>query len=278
MTDPDDLVGRPVGPYIVDHRHADGRYAWVFAAHPSAGGPRVALKVLNPRFAADPVAEARFRREAEVAGGLRHPNVVRILVAGRDDGHSYFAMPMYRRSLASLLAERGRIDERAAVRIGRDVAAGLGCAHAAGIVHGDVKPANLLLDDDGTAVLCDFGIARLAADAPAAPGADMTIGTPQYLSPEQAQGLPLDGRSDLYSLGAALFRAVTGAVPFRSHDWFELARMHVEAPVPTVRAGAPAVSPRFERAVARCLAKRPEDRYESAGALVRELEALLVGF
>jgi len=277
VTDPDDLVGRSLGPYVIDRRHAHGRYAWVFAAHPTAGGPCVALKVLNPRSAADPLVEGRFRREAEAAGGLRHPNVVRILAAGRDDGHSYFAMPMYRRSLASLLAEYGRIDERAAVRIGRDVAAGLGCAHAAGIVHRDVKPANILLDDDGTAVICDFGIARLAADAPGDPGADMTIGTPQYLSPEQAQGLPLDGRSDLYSLGTALYRAVTGDVPFRSTDWFELARMHLEAPVPAVRATAPAVGVEFERVVARCLAKRPEDRYESAEALVRELEALMAG-
>jgi serine/threonine protein kinase len=274
MSDPEDLVGRQVGPYAVDCLRADGGFTWVFAAHPTSGGDPVALKILQPRYAGDAQLDAWFHREADVAARLHHPNVVRILDAGRAGGHSYIAMPLYSHSLASLIAERGRIDEATVVRIGRDVAAGLACTHAADLVHCDVKPANILLADDGTAVLADFGIARAVSRSATASGADVTIGTPQYLSPEQAQGLPLDGRSDLYSLGVALYRAATGDVPFRSTDWFELARLHVEKPAPGVRTKAPELTPRFARVVARCLAKRPEARFGSATDLMRELERL----
>jgi serine/threonine-protein kinase len=131
-----------------------------------------------------------------------------------------------------------------------------------------------LLRDDGTAVIADFGIARAVSGYVSATGVNMTIGTPQYISPEQAQGRKLDGRSDLYALGVMLYKAATGTVPFRSSDWFELARMHVEEqPVAPHKKGG-VLSSRLERVILKCLAKQPEDRYPSAQALREELDQL----
>jgi len=254
--------------------HGRGGFACVFAARPSGGGPPVALKVLPPHYAGDVGIVERFWREARIAADLHHPNVVRILDVGRADGFGYFAMPLYPHSLATLLEECGKLEEGRVARIGRDVAAGLACAHDAGIVHRDVKPANILLPADAAAVLADFGIARKAIGTAAATAASVTLGTPQYISPEQAQGRPLDGRSDLYSLGVVLYRAAGGDVPFFSTDWFELARMHVEERPPGVRTRAPELSRGFERVVSRCLAKHPADRYRSAAEVAAALEAL----
>lgn len=254
--------------------HGRGGFAWVFAARRSGGGPPVALKVLPPHYAGDAGIEERFRREARIAADLCHPNVVRILDVGHADGFGYFAMPLYPHSLGTLLEEHGMLEERRVARIGRDVAAGLACAHDAGMVHRDVKPANILLPAAGAAVLADFGIARTATGTASATAASVTLGTPQYTSPEQAQGHPLDGRSDVYSLGVVLFRAATGDVPFRSTDWFELARKHVEEPPPGARTKVPELTRRFDRIVSRCLAKHPADRFRSADDLAAELEAL----
>lgn len=267
-------MGRRIGAYAVERVHGRGGFAWVFAARASEGGGPVALKVLPPRYAGDARREERFRREARVAAGLHHPNVVRILDVGHADGFRYIAMPLHPHSLATALAERNKLAEASVVRIGRDVAAGLACAHDAGIVHRDVKPANILLATDGAAVIADFGIARSLSGDGVATAESVALGTPQYISPEQAQGHPVDGRSDLYSLGVVLFRAATGDVPFRSTDWFELARMHVEEPPPRVRTTAPELTRGFERIVSRCLAKHPADRFRSAADLAAELGAL----
>src|SRR5206468_2273210 len=132
----------------------------------------------------------------------------------------------------------------------------------------DLKPDNILIHSDGREVLSDFGIARAVSSYVASTGVNMTIGTPQYLSPEQAQGRPLDERVDFYALGVTLFKAATGEVPFTSTDWFELARMHVEAAPPSLRKKRPVLSKRFERVVMKCLAKHPDDRYRDATQLL----------
>ncbi len=235
----------------------------------------MALKVLRSPYAGNRPFETRFRREVRVAAALTHRSIVRILDVGRHGDHSYFTMPLYKRSLASLI-EGGTqtIDEPTAARIGRDVALGLAYAHERGVVHRDIKPRNILIDDDGTAVIADFGIARaISAHAPGS-GARLTIGTPQYISPEQAQGHALDGRSDLYALGVTLYRATAGRPPFQSTDWFELARMHVEDAPEPLRRNRPNLSARFDRAIIRCLAKDPDDRYPTAAALAAELDSL----
>jgi len=273
MLDPQDLVGTSVGPYRVGRLLGQGGFAWVFEATRDQDRP-VALKVLKPRYAGDAQFEKRFRNEAEVAAGLQHPNIIPILDVGQADEQTYFAMPLCRHTLASLIEERGPLPEPVALRIARELAAGLAFAHAAGFVHRDIKPDNILILQDGRTVIGDFGIARAVSGYVTATGVNMTIGTPQYISPEQAQGRALDGRSDLYALGVALYKAMTGDVPFTSTDWFELARMHVEHQPMAPSKRRPDMSERFERVILRCLAKHPDDRYVSADELAVELEGI----
>jgi serine/threonine-protein kinase len=273
-SDPDDLIGRTVGPYRLDRLLGQGGFAWVYAARRTADDQPVAVKVLKPRYAGDQQFEHRFRNESEVASELRHPNVICMLEVGHADGFTYFAMDLYPDSLASLLEREETLAEDQLLRIASDVAAGLAFAHDAGFVHRDIKPHNVLLRADGTAVIADFGIARAVSGYVSATGVNMTIGTPQYISPEQAQGRKLDGRSDLYAFGVTLYKAATGTVPFRSSDWFELARMHVEEqPVAPHKKGGN-LSSRLERVILKCLAKHPDDRYPSAQSLREELDQL----
>ncbi|HEY6157633.1 MAG TPA: serine/threonine-protein kinase [Gemmatimonadales bacterium] len=267
---PTDLVGRTVGPYDLERLLGQGGFAWVFRGHELDGSP-VAVKVLMPRYAGDPQFERRFRNEAETAAQLKHPNIIRIRFVARSGNYVYFGMDLCADSLAARLQREGPLPEADIVRIAGDVAQGLGFAHAQGVIHRDLKPDNILLHSDGSAVISDFGIARALSGYVASTGVNMTIGTPQYLSPEQAQGRPLDARVDLYALGVTLFKAATGEVPFTSNDWFELARMHVEDTPPSLRKKRPELSKRFERVVMKCLAKHPDDRYRDAADLLADL-------
>lgn len=268
------LLGKAIGPYAADRLIGQGGFAWVFAGHHTSDRAPVALKVLKPRYAGDQQFETRFRNEARVASELRHPNIVRILEIGKTGEITYFAMNLYPDSLASRLARDGPVPEADLLRIARDVTSALAFAHAGGIIHRDIKVDNILFTADGTAVIADFGIARAVSGYATATGVNMTIGTPHYVSPEQAQGRTLDGRSDLYALGVTLYKAATGELPFRSNDWFELARMHVEDPPEPPRKRRPELSRRVERVILKCLAKHPDDRYASADELLQELTAI----
>lgn len=275
--DPQELVGRTVAHYVLDRPLGRGGFAWVFAGHGAADGRPVAVKVLHPRYAGDSQVETRFRNEATVAAGLTHPNIVRIHEIGSDQGLTFFAMDLYGDSLAGLIGREGPLQEERLLRVAIDIATALEFAHAAGVIHRDLKVDNVLIGADGVAVLSDFGIARTVSGYVTATGGNMTIGTPAYVSPEQAQGRPLDGRSDLYGLGVTLYKAATGQLPFRSPDWFELARMHVEEPPPPPTTRRPGLSPRLERAILRCLAKHPDDRYPSATHLLTDLRDIAGG-
>lgn len=263
-------AGQRVGAYVLDSLLGQGGFAWVWAATRD-DGKSFALKLLKPRYANDPPFETRFRQEAAFAAGLQHPNVVRIEEVGPGGETPYFSMDLYPDSLSDRLARETTLSEDAVVQVAIGVAAALAFAHSKDIVHRDIKPDNVLLAADGRPVLTDFGIARAVSGYVAATGFTMTIGTPAYLSPEQAQGRALDGRSDLYSLGITLYRAITGEVPFKSSDWFELARMHVEDRPESLRVKRPDLSKRLERIVLRLLAKHPNDRYPDANALLEDL-------
>ena len=273
-TEPEELSGQTIGPYTVGHLVGQGGFAWVYAGRRTADEYPVALKVLQPRYAGDPEFEARFRTESEAAASMKHPNVVNIIEVGRAGGYTYHAMDLYPDSLASLLKRSGPLTENQLIPVAQDIVRGLHYAHESGVIHRDLKVDNVLLRADGSAVIADFGLSRLLAGYASATGVDMTIGTPQYISPEQAQGRTMDGRSDLYSLGVTLYRAATGEAPFHSTDWYELARMHVEDRPPPPRTLRPELSARFERVILKCLAKHPNDRYESAASLLHELDDL----
>lgn len=247
----------------------------MLAAKKDGDDQMVALKVLKPKYASDEGFVARFLREATTAGELRHANIIRILDIGRDGDHVFFAMPRLVRSLHEALPEGTVMDEAEVVRAARDIAKALAFAHETGIIHRDIKPQNILFAEDGRAVLSDFGIARLMQNYSGSTGKRMVIGTPHYVSPEQARGEQLDGRTDIYALGVTMYRAVTGKLPFHSADWYELARLHVEEPPEPPRQVRDGISKAFERIVLRCLAKDRADRYPTAADLAAELDVMV---
>jgi eukaryotic-like serine/threonine-protein kinase len=264
------VPGTQLGRYQLTELQGQGGFAWVYRARRDDGKP-FAVKVLKHRYGSDPAFETRFRQEASLAAGLRHPNIVHIEEVGAEGGMVFFVMDLYPDNLAARNQREPVMAESDVVPIAIGLTEALGFAHDQDIVHRDIKPDNILFAEDGRPVLTDFGVARAVSGYVAATGFNMTIGTPAYISPEQAQGRPLDGRSDLYSLGITLYRATTGDLPFRSKDWFELARMHVETPPEPPRARRRQISKRVERIILKLLAKHPDDRYPNAQALLEDL-------
>ena len=248
-----------------------GGMAEVWCAEDEVLGRRVALKLLGGRFAEDPEFRERFRREAQAAAGLTHPNIVGIFDRSEWDGTPYIAMELVEgRTLKELVIERGPLDPGVAVNLTEQILQALGYAHRRGIVHRDVKPQNVILDGEGQAKVADFGIARAGHSDMTETGA--IVGTVAYLSPEQAQGMPVDRRSDLYSAGVVLYELLTGHVPFEGEAAVSVALKHVsEHPVPPgqLRPGVPAA---LEAVVMRALEKDPTMRYQSAEEFIAALE------
>jgi serine/threonine-protein kinase len=273
---PESLVGQTIGPYTVTALLGGGGMAWVLSATDGNGGA-IALKLLKPKYAGDVQFTARFLNEARVAGELRHPNIIRILDVGQHGEAVYFAMPKLAGSLDVQLADDAAMPEQEVMRVARDTSRAMAFAHEAGVIHRDIKPQNILFDADGAGVLTDFGIARAVASYVSTTGKRLTIGTPHYISPEQARGQTLDGRTDIYALGVTMYRAATGALPFRSSDWYELARLHVEEPPEAPRKRRPELSRAFEKVVLTCLEKDREKRYPTAAELADDLDGLLGG-
>lgn len=255
-----------------------GAFAWVYEAVDLDLEIPVALKVLRPEYAGQPAAEARFRREATTAARLRHPNIVFIRDVGEGEGTVFVAMDLLPLSLARRLEVLPRLPETEVVRAALEVAAALSIAHADGVVHRDIKPDNVMLGANGEAIVADFGLAGAFTNDPSRNDPSVSdpgkvMGTPHYFSPEQARGLEVDGRSDLYSLGVMCYRAATGRLPFEGDDWYTVAKQHVEdAPIPP-RAIVPELTEGFEAIVLRLLSKQPDQRFVSATQLV---DALLV--
>ena len=265
--------------YEIHRRLARGGMAQVYLARDRSLDRPVAVKELVPEFAADPSFVERFRREAQAAANLSHPNVVGVYDWGAQDG-TYFIVMEYvdGPSLSRVLRTDGPFHPRRAAEIATEVAAGLGFAHSRGVVHRDVKPGNVLLTRSGQAKVTDFGIAR----ALSSPDEDLTqagsvMGTATYFSPEQAQGLAVDPRSDLYSLGVVLYELVTGRPPFTGDTPLAIAYKHVQdepARPSTMISGLP-VS--LEAIIMKLMSKRPDDRYSTAEDLRADLNRFLAG-
>ena len=272
---PERYVGRSLGRFRIESLVGSGGFAWVYRGYDPELDIPVAIKVLKPQFAGDETFESRFRREASIAAKLRHPNIVRILAVGREDEAVYFVMDYLPSSLVERLRVIGSMPEAFTIRMGLEVAVALGFAHREGVIHRDVKADNILFDPHGNAIVADFGIARAVSSYVQETGTNMVVGTPQYFSPEQARGLALDGRADIYSLGVTLYRAATGTLPFDGADWYEIARQHVEDRPPRPRSLNPSISAELERIILCCLAKAPEERFESGEALGEALAELV---
>ena len=260
------------GRYRVLQRLGSGGMADVYCAEDTQLGRRVALKLLYRRFAEDAEFVERFRREASSAAGLQHPNIVGVFDRGEWDGTYYIAMEFLDgRTLKQLVREHGAMAPDDAVAITLQVLRAAGFAHRRGVVHRDIKPHNVILDEEGRAKVTDFGIARAGASDMTETGSIM--GTAQYLSPEQAQGQPVSPRSDLYSIGVMLYELVTGRVPFDAESPVTIALKHVsERPVPPADVN-PAVPPALEAVVMRALEKDPARRFADAAEFAAALEA-----
>jgi len=258
------------GRYRLLGRLGSGGMADVWCAEDSLLNRRVALKFLHPRFAQDQQFVERFRREASAAAGLQHPNVVGVFDRGSVDGTHYIAMEYVEGASLKDLIERG-LSVGEGVEIVRQVLAGVRYAHEHGIVHRDLKPQNVLVDSDGRARVTDFGIARAGASEITQTGS--VLGTAQYLSPEQAQGLPVTATSDIYSVGVLLYETLTGRVPFDADSPVTVALKQVsERPRPPSELN-PAVSRALDGVVMRALAKDPENRFASAEEFSQALDA-----
>ena len=258
------------GRYRLLGRVGSGGMADVWCAEDTMLDRRVALKFLHERFAQDAQFVERFRREASSAAGLQHPNVVGVFDRGTYDGTHYIAMEYVEGASLKDLIERG-LSVSEAVEIVRQVLAGAKYAHSHGIVHRDLKPQNVLVDGEGRARVSDFGIARAGASEITQTGS--VLGTAQYLSPEQAQGLPVTAASDIYSIGVLLYEALTGRVPFEGDSPVTVALKQVsERPRPPSELN-PQVSRALDAVVLKALAKDPANRFASVEEFERALDA-----
>jgi serine/threonine protein kinase/Tol biopolymer transport system component len=276
------------GEYFGHYRIIDligaGGMGQVYLAHDSNLGRRVALKLLPSEFNVDDERTRRFQQEARAASALNHPNILTIYEIGQFDGSRFIATEFIEGKTLRDCIRESRLDARSAVDVATQIANALGAAHEAGIVHRDIKPENVMLRPDGYAKVLDFGLAKLtesessqAVDAPmdrleTRPG--LLLGTVKYMSPEQARGLSVDGRSDIFSLGVVLYEMTTGRAPFEGETTSDLIASILTAEPAPLGDLAPETPAALQKIVAKALSKNRDDRYESADDLLHDLKAL----
>ena len=272
MTDPllDQVVVAVGDHYELEQELGRGGMSVVYRARDRRLGRPVAIKVLPPQLALDPAVRTRFAREAHTSAQLAHPHIVPIHDVGEHEGIAWLVMALVSGgSLAGLLAREPRLSVEEVRRLVREIADALDYAHQRGVIHRDIKPDNILLDgDSGRAVVTDFGIARAMEAGTRLTATGAAVGTPTYMSPEQAVGeRQLDGRSDIYSLGVLAYQMLTGRVPFTANNPMALLMKHVAEPPRPIAELRPDVPLAMARAIERALAKSPDDRWPTAGAL-----------
>ena len=278
MTDDTDTErGQPFdGRYRVLGRLGVGGMATVYLAEDSSLGRKVALKVMAERYSEDGEFVERFRREAQAAARLNHPNIIAVYDRGEADGRPYIAMEYLQgRTLKQVIQAEGPLPPERAIAIAMQVLAGLRYAHEHGVVHRDVKPHNVLVGDDGRIKVTDFGIAH--AGDPQMTEVGSIVGTAQYLSPEQARGRGVGPQTDIYSLGVVLYEMLAGRVPFEGDSSVAIAMQHVSDPPPPLRALAPDVPESLALVVAHAMLKDPAQRYGSADEFAADLDRVRRG-
>ena len=268
--------GSTVAGYRILSLIGEGAMGTVFRAE-AANGDVVALKLLAPALAHDERFRRRFLRESRIAAGLRHPYVVPVITSGESGDTLYLAMDYVDGpDLRDVLRRAPRLEPERALALLGNVADALDAAHAAGLIHRDVKPANILIDSD-RALVCDFGLARHASTVDSLTVDRGLVGTVDYVAPEQIEGKAIDGRVDVYSLGCVLYEALTGERPFARDTELATIYAHLSEPPPPISRLRPELPPALDDVVATALAKHPDDRYGTAGELVRAARSALRG-
>jgi len=271
------LLGHTLDHYRLDEQIGQGGMATVYKAHDTRSAIDVAIKVLSPTITGERRFVKRFRREAEIVKQrLRHPNIAPVIAYGETDGYVYIVMPFIQgETLSERLVRKGLTEQEANEYVGQ-ICDALSFAHKKKIIHRDIKPANIMIKDSGEAVLMDFGLARHVEGSGRLTGS-MLMGTPAFVSPEQAQGKKLDARSDQYSLGVVLYLIATGHLPFDSESPMALVLMHIQDPVPRPSRLNPSLKPALERVILKSLAKSRDERFKDVAELKRAYQAALGG-
>ena len=278
-----DLTDKVLGEFHLLRRLGAGGMAEVYLAEQLALERKVAVKIMKPDMVkgSDDVILARFKQEAMAAAGLNHPSIVQVYTIGEADGYNYIAQEYVQgKNLAEFLKAKGTPDLAACLHIMRHVAAALKAAGEAGIVHRDIKPENIMLSKKGEVKVADFGLAQLTTreEDVSLTQQGMTLGTPLYMSPEQVTGSELDHRSDLYSFGITCFHLLTGTPPFRGQTAMQIAVQHVRNEPPDIKSINKDVPTVVAAVVHKLIEKAPEDRYENAGELLKDIRALARGY
>jgi serine/threonine protein kinase len=277
----DELIGTSLGGYRVLSTLGQGGMARVYKAYQENLDREVAIKVLPPWYAADRGFVERFNLEARLVARLSHPNIVTVHDAGEQAGHLYIVMQLVsggtlKQRLDAWHRQGRTLDTTEVVQVFSQLAEALSYAHEHGIIHRDIKPVNVLMDSSARPILSDFGIAKVLASTQEGltrPGAG--VGTPEYMSPEQCQGGPIDGRADIYALGVMLFEAMTGSTPFRGDNYPALAHGHIYEPTPRPSTLNPAIHPGIEHVILTALMKQPQQRYQRASDMAQALRQAL---
>lgn len=262
-----------LGRYEIVEKIGEGGMSVVYKAKDRLLNRYVAIKILRPEFIKDEQFIENFRKESQAAAGLSHSNIVNVYDVGREGNIHFIVMELIDgKSLSQVIEEKGRLEYTEAISIAKQVASALSVAHKNQIIHRDVKPHNILITSTGVAKLADFGIARAVSKESIAEGSEKIMGSVHYFSPEQARGLYVDERSDIYSLGIVLHEMLTGKVPFDGDNPISIALMHINNPIPSVNETVKGIPPQLEKIIEKATDKYQTNRYKTAEEMIEDLE------